>query len=240
MKHSLWQFFMILLFAGCAARVTVNLDADKEPLDYRQEIVVLQLDDEVPPDAQLIGTVKVGDSGFTIQCDYPLVLEKAEMESRKAGGNLVKITEHQTPDLLSSCHRITAQIYYLENIDDVLEDFSAEEVYFDTAANYSLLHVYRLAGRGALVTYMVHLGDRDLCRATQGTYETIMITEEGQNELWAQTESKTTVPINIEHGKEYYLRCSVSMGFMVGRPSLVLVDKVTGKAEFDALQRKDQ
>jgi hypothetical protein len=49
---------------------------------------------------------------------------------------------------------------------------------------------------------------------------------------------KTEIPIEIEFGKEYYIRCGVSMGAFVGKPSFTLVDNRTGKAEFDAIRMK--
>jgi hypothetical protein len=43
-------------------------------------------------------------------------------------------------------------------------------------------------------------------------------------------------PVNIECGKEYYIRCTLNMGVMVGRPDMVLVDPAAGKIEFDAVR----
>jgi len=238
MRKLQWLFGIVIFLVGCAPRVTIDIDKGRSPLDFREEVKVLDIGETVPEEAHLIGTVKVGDSGFTIDCDYQVVIEKAKMEARKSGGNLVKITDHQLPDLRSSCHRITAQIYYLENIEQVDFKSSTASAYFDTTANYALLHVYRPSSKGALLSYTLHLGDIELCRVKSKSHETVMITKEGPNELWAKTESRTTIPINIEFGKEYYLRCGVSMGIFVGRPTLTLVDNSTGKAEFEKLAEK--
>ncbi len=238
MKRLQWLFGIMILLLGCAPRVTINIDGEQSPLDFREDVWVLNIDETVPEGAQFIGTVKVGDSGFTIDCDYQAVIEKAEMEARKAGGNLIKITEHKLPDLASNCHRITAKIYNLKDIDQVEFKSSSESAYFDTTANYALLHVYRPGSSGALLSYTIHLGDIELCRVKAKSYETVMITKEGPNELWAKTESKVAIPVDIEFGKEYYLRCGVSMGIFVGRPSLTLVDNLTGKTEFENLAGK--
>lgn len=84
------------------------------PLDYREEVRVFEIEEKIPSDAEKLGTIKVGDSGFSIKCNYATVIDKAKMESRKVGGNVLKITKHKRPDLWSSCHRITADIYKVE------------------------------------------------------------------------------------------------------------------------------
>jgi hypothetical protein len=56
--------------------------------------------------------------------------------------------------------------------------------------------------------------------------------------LWAKTETREEIPINIELGREYYVRCSVRMGAFVGRPQLELVDPQFGKYEFDKIPWK--
>lgn len=237
MKNSIIVVVVLYLIVGCAPKVSVDLSVTNPPLKYAQEVVILSLTDLVPEAAIFIGSVKVGDAGFTADCDYPVMIEKANIEARKAGGNLLKIRVHDTPDFKSTCHRITADIYYLDDVG-ALADQVQESAYFDSSASYAMLHIYRSGGTGALLNYKVHLGAQELCRVKANSSQSIIITREGPNELWAKTESKSAVPINIEFGKDYYLRCGVSMGFLVGRPSLTLVDKSTGKAESQAIGDK--
>lgn len=81
------------------------------PIDYREEIRVIDLDKPIPDNAEQLGEVKIGDSGFTAKCHYDLVIETAKMEARKAGGNVIKITEHKLPTVMgSTCHRISVLI----------------------------------------------------------------------------------------------------------------------------------
>jgi hypothetical protein len=76
---------------------------------------VLGIEEKIPSNAEKLGTIKVGDSGFSVDCNYATVLDKAKTESRKVGGNVLKITKHKGPDLWSSCHRITADVYKVKN-----------------------------------------------------------------------------------------------------------------------------
>ena len=79
---------------------------------------VFEIKEEIPSNAEKLGTIKVGDSGFSIICNYATVLDKAKIESRKVGGNVLKITKHKKPDLWSSCHRITADVFKVDNVEN--------------------------------------------------------------------------------------------------------------------------
>lgn len=230
-------YLSILLFLiGCAPRVIVDVDEKFPIIDALEEVIVFNLTDEVPAGAKLIGTIKVGDSGFTADCDYQTIIEMAKFEAKKNGANLLKVVDHQTPDLKSTCHRITANIYYIDGNIDIEALVSNEDVYFDSTANYAMIHVYRNGGAGPLVSYTVHIGEIELCKVRYKSKETIMVQIDGPNEIWAKTESKTSIPIDVEFGREYYVRCEVAMGLFIGRPKLTLVDRITGKAEFDLLK----
>ncbi len=116
----------------------------------------------------------------------------------------------------------------------------AEIVSYDLeGADYALLHVYR-SGGGALVSYNLYLGNDTLCRVKNNFAETVKVVKDGRNSLWAKTETKEEVPINIEFGKEYYIHCSIAMGFFVGRPRITIVDPVVGKKEFETILSKQK
>jgi hypothetical protein len=69
---------------------------------------------------------------------------------------------------------------------------------------------------------------------------TLHITKEGLNTLWAKTEAKSEVPINVKKGRTYYLRCGISMGAFVGHPKLELMDNREGKLEFESFKAKNK
>ncbi|MGB6036812.1 MAG: hypothetical protein WBG42_11135 [Cryomorphaceae bacterium] len=78
---------------------------------YDQEVAVLTMSDRIPDGFIHLGSVHVGESGFTMKCNYDYVMQLINEETRKMGGSLIRITEHKRPDLWSSCHRITADVY---------------------------------------------------------------------------------------------------------------------------------
>ena len=230
MQRTLLLLTITLLTTACAPKIRTKVSQKYAPLDYQEEVLVLEPEDASPEGAEVLGTVKVGDSGMTMQCNYAQVMEKAKEEARKSGGNAIKITEHKVPNFMSSCHRITAdilradatQLSFLKTADDEI----------DSTLDHAVLYVYRGKGTGALVSYNVYLGDEVICRVTNKFRQKIKVYQTGSAELWAKTESKAAVPIDLVKGKSYYLRCSVSMGVMVGRPSLELVNSRTGSKEY--------
>ena len=238
------KFFLIigcvLFLTSCSAKLTSNIQKTYDPLDYREDVRVFGIDEQAPPDAEKLGTIKVGDSGFSTDCDYTIAIDKAKTESRKVGGNAIKVTEHRYPDLASSCHRITVDVLKIDNIENYV--VSTEMEYIDSTlidADYAIINVYRpKSGQGAWVSYDLYLGDSIICRVKNDFCESIIVYKNGLNSLWAKTEAKSEIPINVEFGKAYYVRCGISMGAFVGRPQLVMVDNRTGKAEFDLIQQK--
>ncbi|ODS81366.1 MAG: hypothetical protein ABS46_11665 [Cytophagaceae bacterium SCN 52-12] len=236
---SLFTGGLLLLFvSACSPKVSTSISKHYDALDYREEVAVWMPGDDSPKDAEVIGTVKIGDSGFSTDCGLDVAIEKAKDEARKAGGNAIKITRHQPPSFwTSSCHRIRADILKIDASGIIKADEPAPSLPAD--ADYALLHVYRASGTGPLISFDLHLGDTVICRVKNKWKETIMIRKEGLNSLWAKTESKAEIPVKIEFGNEYYIRCSVAMGAFVGRPRLELVDRKAGKIEFDAIENKN-
>ncbi len=224
---------IIVFISSCSPKISTNINNSYSPLDYKKEVIVLGTSQEVPKNAEVLGQIKIGDTGFSINCDYDNVINKAKIEARKVGGNAIKIIRHKTPSpFVSTCHRITVRILKIDNITFKEEN----EIILDV--DYAILNIYRYGG--AIVGYDLHLGDSVLCRVRNNFKTTLHIKKEGLNTLWAKTESKYEVPINIEKGKTYYLRCSLKMGVFVGRPKLVLVDRKSGKVEFDSFKAKHQ
>lgn len=236
MKRLLIGLFLVSVF-GCSPKVSTNLIKTFSPLDFNEEVIVLGIEEETPPMATELGTVKIGDTGFSTNCGWDVVIHRAKMEARKAGGNVLKLTEHIPPSAMgSSCDRIKATILKVESTAELLEREQNFSSFIDTTWNYAKFYVYRPGGLGSFIGYDVYLGDSIICRVTNSSKYEIEVTQSGLTTLWAKTESMAEVPVDIEFGREYYLRCSVGMGVMVGRPQLQLVDRKQGKLEYDSIK----
>jgi hypothetical protein len=238
MKQVLLGIVAVTMVA-CAPKVRTTLAKTYPTLDFKQEVTVIGISEEVPQDAIVIGSVKVGDSGFSTNWGWDVVIEKAKMEARKAGGNALKITEHKPPKLMgSSCDKITATILKIQDVEVLKLLKENEDPIVDSTWNYAKLYVYRPRGIGPLVGYDLYLGDSVICRVKNKSKYEINITKRGYNSLWAKTEAKSEVPIDIQFGREYYLKCTVVVGVMVGHPKLQLVDRTQGKDDYDSIKTK--
>ena len=228
---------LLLLCISCSPKIRTSIQAKQSSLTYDADVFVFNVKDVIPDGVTKIGTLSIGDTGFTTDCSYESIMEKAKLEARKAGANLVKITEHKLPTTLgSTCHRIKATLYYSNDTAKLANKSSNEPKLLNV--DYAILHVYRYAGVGPLVSYNLHLGDSVICRVKNNYKTTLKIKKEGYNSLWAKTESKAEIPIDLIYGKEYYVRCSVKMGALVGRPHIEMVDSSTGKIEFESFDAK--
>ena len=106
---------IVFCLASCSPKISTSIRKEYETLHYEENVVVLQTNDKQPEDAEVLGIVKVGDTGFSTKCNYETVLDKAKLEARKAGGNAIRITKHKEPDFWSTCHRIDALILKLSS-----------------------------------------------------------------------------------------------------------------------------
>ena len=228
----------ILGVASCSPKVVTQMSKSYEPLNYQEAVVVLSSEQAAPPEAELLGELKIGDTGFSTKCDYEEVIVAAKEAARKAGGNVVKITEHKLPGLASSCHRIKANILRVADTDQLLAAASKEEI--TPEVDYAILHVYRYSGVGPLIGYDLYLGDSVLCRVKNNFKTTMHLHSTGRHTLWAKTETKSEVPVDLKPGHHYYLKCALKMGALVGRPALELVDDRNGKASFESFDAKRQ
>lgn len=225
----------LMLLGSCSPKLLTSISKSYPALDYLQEIRVYDLQNAEPDDAEYLGMLKSGNSGLTPNCDYESVIEKAKAEARKIGGNALKITAHNIPGVLGTpCHQITARILRVNDWE-----ISQTTLLSDSSmlyADFALLHVYRFSGFGPMVNYDLYLGDSMICRIKNKTNTTIQIHKDGLNTIWAQTEAKTEMPINIKFGNEYYIRCSLTTGVLMSRPKFELVDNKTGLVEFESVK----
>lgn len=102
----------VALLSGCAAKKMTNILVYRAP--YNGEVTIKGLGEALPDGAVLLGSVSVGESGFTRQknCTYQAVIYDAQRLAAGMGGNMIMITEHKEPSVWgSSCHQVKANVY---------------------------------------------------------------------------------------------------------------------------------
>jgi len=119
--------------------------------------------------------------------------------------------------------------------DDVVVQISEYQLSNDCA----LLHFYRPATKiGVAVSYGVHLDNEVVFLAKYNTKKTVKVTKEGLKTLWAQTEARAELPVDVKLGHEYFIRCNLGVGAFVGRPRIVLVDNNEGRRQYTKIRTK--
>ena len=103
--------FVAFLLISCGAHVKSNFNESLKPLTLDDKVAFLDLDHTVPAGAKKIGDAKFGDSGFSTDCNFDTNLINARKLARANGANIVKVVKKVTPDLWSTCYRITVEFY---------------------------------------------------------------------------------------------------------------------------------
>jgi Protein of unknown function (DUF2846) len=94
-----------------------------------------------------------------------------------------------------------------------------------------LIYIYReSAFIGGGVSYDVKVGDTVVTTLHNGGYYPYLV-KPGEVELWAKTEAKSAVTVDVKAGEVYYVKGEVGVGFWVGRPHLRVVPREKGERE---------
>jgi hypothetical protein len=103
-------------------------------------IVVMDIDDTTSITGTIVTEIKFKDKGFKTKCTYNDAINYLKEKASENNANVIKITEHKYPDAWSTCHRMEAKLYKVENVRTlekeifwtagrllVPEDFKAEK-----------------------------------------------------------------------------------------------------------------
>ncbi len=94
-----------------------------------------------------------------------------------------------------------------------------------------LVYIYRPSSFvGGGVSYDVKVGETVITTLYSGGYYPYFA-KPGELELWAKTEAKSAVTLDVKAGEVYYVKGTVGVGFLVGRPHLIVVPASVGEKE---------
>jgi hypothetical protein len=86
---------------------------------------------------------------------------------------------------------------------------------------------------GAALSFSVHEGDKGVGKLGNGSYF-IDVSDPGAHTFTIQSEAKDSLTLEVEAGETYYVKQTIGMGIVMGRPHLSPVTK----EEFDASKLK--
>lgn len=242
MKKLILILFATLL-GSCATSISIKLaNKNHQKLGDEIQIIVLEKDDVLPNNSEFIGDIKIGDSGFTTDCGYNKVVSDATNSAKSAGANIVQIIEVKEPNFFgSSCYRIKAKMYRnlnkesLASISEIRNQKNKSRLPED--ADYALIYFYRPdSGAGALLDYKIKDANDSIIGRLRNNEKFIYKTKKfGMQSFYGTLETKEEIKIDIEKGKEYFVRCSVNMGVVFGRPEINLIENYIGMKEYDEM-----
>ncbi len=115
-KFNLLFISPVIIFAtSCmpAVKTTVLKSYPPFPPD---SVVVYTKKYQVPDNPEILGQVRVYDSGTSMHCDSLTVVSYVRLETGKMGGNAALITDHIRPSFWgSTCHQMTATTMRVNN-----------------------------------------------------------------------------------------------------------------------------
>jgi hypothetical protein len=80
------------------------------PLEAHEGFLVVKENEAFSAPAQELGTIRAGDAGDELDCDYRNLVEQASEQARRLGANVLRIYEHRQPVLWgNNCHYIQAK-----------------------------------------------------------------------------------------------------------------------------------
>ena len=122
MRNHSFSILFALTLVSCSPKVITSFQKTYPPLvSSPQDVVVVDNKSvkAVPDNAELIGSVRVTDTGFTSKKNgtYENVVNLAKNEAWQAGGNLMVINQHLEPDLwTSNIHRINTSVFRTDSV----------------------------------------------------------------------------------------------------------------------------
>ena len=107
--------YLLPLFLGsCAPKVLTEINNPHTPVVTANEVRLYEVGDSVPQSAELIGRVKVLDSGLSTHCQYDQVVALAKEKTAQSGGNALALTDHRKPSIWSRCHQIAGNMLLID------------------------------------------------------------------------------------------------------------------------------
>ncbi|WP_299675761.1 hypothetical protein [uncultured Tenacibaculum sp.] len=241
MKNTVFVLLVLMLYS-CSTRIKSTIsNTSFNALEKTQEIIILEKG-KLPERSIFIGDLKIGDSGFTVDCDYNKVMNDAKIAARKAGGNIIEIIELKDPNFGSTCYRLKAKIYRnfdAEKLSPIVQEFKERnKSRLPINADYAKVYFYRPSlVIGSLIGYKIRVNkDSVVCRVRNGEKCELTITDFRKHKFWAKIDTKDSIVLDVKRGQEYFVRCSVGLGVFAGKPELNLMENHKAIEEFEKMK----
>ncbi len=106
---------VLIVVAACAPKLKSTITKTFPPLPKDALVVVLDIADVQSIEGDVVGVLEANHGGLNGNCTYYQNILNLKELARKAGANLIKITEHKLPGTTNTCHRLQAKIFSVKN-----------------------------------------------------------------------------------------------------------------------------
>ncbi|MFZ1791253.1 MAG: hypothetical protein WAT92_23200 [Saprospiraceae bacterium] len=224
--------FIVVGFIGCGPKVTSNkIVRDANQFSNKELIHIYEIDEDIPQEADYLGNIEIGYSGFSNKCGYLTVINEAKKQAKMASANIVKITELKKPDFGNTCYRLKGDLFHVDSM-----------VQFSTLpldADYALVHFYRPKGyAGSLVKFsIVNALNESVVKLKNDSKFSYKIKNFGEQTLWTPSVGFNPVVLIAERGKEYYIKCDFIESKFDDDRMFTIVRNQKGKMEFESVKK---
>ncbi len=197
-------------------------------------IALYGIRDTLPDNAEKLGFVRIFGAKSALGDNLEKNILEAKYEAKKIGGNALRITMPSPTDYVTSERKLRAEIYRIP-LDTNFTEPSVQQS--SDTTTHAILHFYRTnTTYGNIWVYPVLLNDSLVYNSINSSSKDVIINHYGTVTIIAVTESRASLTITIEPGKEYYIKCGIRPGNFVAKPSLWLMRDDIGKFEFDLIE----
>lgn len=134
MKSLLPLAIALSLMAGCSHRIT-RIDYTPGAPSGECDPVIKKMASLTDVPVKKIGSIKLGDTGFSTKCEETDAIRILKKEACAVGADIVNITDEKRTDFISSCYRVEAD--FLKFLDSSSRSkLASDEVFQDEAVEY--------------------------------------------------------------------------------------------------------
>ena len=108
----------LIMFMGCASTMTrygYNLQNIPINKDAQCSIPIKKNFPYKKDEVEILGSIRAGDSGFSVKCGEAYVLKQFQQEACALGADLINIIKESRFDILSTCYRAKAEFLRLKD-----------------------------------------------------------------------------------------------------------------------------
>jgi hypothetical protein len=219
MKFTIVIIAFITLFS-CNPTITKEIIAERHSTTEENLIRLIQLEEKLPKEGQLLGTIEFKDSGLAKNCNKKDVIKQAIKECQRVGANTLQIIQERYTGFKSECYGIKANFYYIDysNLENISEHNINNETeyilsFFRPDAYFAALKKFKIYDEKGNLILILRTGERKIFKTNKKTIE-----------FFANKPDKNKVKFELNENKKYLILCKIEQGWASNKYIMELLD----------------